>query len=218
MLSHACIKKIMIAVVIILVIAIAAWWWFKPGQSLPPQVNINLSDQPTLGNAQAKVSIVAFEDLKCGNCKRFNTALLPSIKAKYITPGLARYTVINLAFIPGSMPAANAARCLYMQNKDFFFPFIDYVYEHQPDETIDWATIPTLMTFASHIPGVDQDKLSQCIFDSRYTDFIKNNLTIAQQAMTGDSVSTPTVYVNGRVVVPLTMERFDEVYKAAQKD
>ena len=57
------------------------------------------------------------------------------------------------------MPAANAARCLYKQNPDWFFTFVDYVYQNQPPESEDWATIPRLVQFANVIPGVDAERL-----------------------------------------------------------
>ncbi|MCB1827806.1 MAG: DsbA family protein [Coxiellaceae bacterium] len=202
-------------IIIILAVAIAAAYLLinHPTTKLPKSVSIDTTDQPTMGNLDAKVHIVAFEDLKCHNCMRFSVSLFPTIKKKYIDTGKAKYTMINVAFINGSMPAANAARCLYKQNKKFFFPFIESIYENQPPESENWATIPKLIGFANNIKGVDKKKLSQCIYKSPYTNFINKNLQQAMKIM-GGVVATPTVYINGHKVQPLTIKRIDQMMKA----
>ena len=210
------IKITVLVIVLLALVAIGATYYLRPQPNLPKPIKIDTSDQPMLGKMSAKVHIIVFEDLKCHNCARFNMTLLPKIKKEYIDPGVAKYTMINLAFINGSMPAANAARCLYFQNKKFFFPFVKYVYFHQPSETQNWATLPNLIQFAKNIKGVDTQKLSQCIYKSPYTNFISGNLKIAVKAM-GDTIATPTLFVNGMIVKPLTLERFKTIVKAAKK-
>jgi len=211
-------KGMKIAVLVVLLIVIlggVGYYFYKPADPLPKSITINTAGQPVLGNKNAKVNIVAFEDLKCANCMRFNTTLLPKLKKKYIDTGVAKYTMVNLAFISGSMPAANAARCIYKQNNQAFFDFVKFVYNHQPPENENWATIPKLMEFASHVKGIDQQKLSTCIVKSPYTNFISNNMKIAGKAM-GEVIATPTIYVNGILVRPLTMTRFDQIIKAVR--
>lgn len=206
----------LLIILILLIIAIIAIYNFQPKPKLPPAVKINTKNQPTMGNPNAKVHIVAFEDLKCFNCKRFNNLFFDKIKKRYIDTGKAKYTMINLAFIPGSVPAANAARCLYAQNKNFFFPFVKYVYKNQPPEDQNWATIPTLMQFANHIKGVNKKKLAQCMITNRYVDIINNNFKIAQKIM--NPIATPSIYINGRIVEPLNMQRIDTLVSAAKAD
>ncbi len=205
-----------IIVVLLAAIAIAIGAvMLKPAAPLPPQKTINTANQPTLGNANAKVHIVAFEDLKCANCKLFNNNLLPKIKKKYVKTGVASYTMINLAFIDSSITAANAARCVYAQNKALFFPYVEYIYHHQPAEDTNWTTIPKLMEFASNIPGINNKKLSRCLVKGTYYGFINNNLKIARKIM-GETISTPTIYIDGRKLSPMTMKQVDRLVKAAQ--
>lgn len=214
--SH--IKKLVLIILAIAIILIAAAIFYSnnhPHKHKP--VFINTQGQPTMGYRNASVHIVVFEDLKCHNCARFDREIFPKLKKQYIDTRKAKYTVINLAFIPGSMPVANAARCLYKQNKAFFFRFVHTIYQHQPSESKNWATIPRLLQFANRIPGVDQKKLSQCLIESPYVDFIQDNLKLASQIM-GGQVATPTVYVNGRLVKPLTMKRLKALIDAAQSD
>ena len=203
------IKLLMIAIVLIIIAGVLFLILSpaKPHVALPNAVVIDTSNQPTEGNPQAKLNIVAFEDLKCGNCMRYNETLFPNIETNYIN-----YTIINLAFIQGSIPAANAARCIYMQNHAAFFDYVKYIYAHQPPEEQDWATIPTLMLFATHVSGINSDQLANCLVTSPYTPFFIANLALASKVM-GPDVATPTLYINGIKVDPLTWAHVQQIVK-----
>ncbi|MBW5802432.1 DsbA family protein [Coxiella endosymbiont of Ornithodoros amblus] len=180
--------------------------------ALTKAITINTKGQPTLGNPAAPVHIVAFEDLKCPNCARFNVEVLPGIKKKYINTGIAKYTLITLAFLPGSPPAGNAALCLYKQSKNYFFPFVSYFYQHQPDEIQNLATTPRLLQFARNsVRQANMKQLSNCIVSSHYSDALQKNLKIAKKTM--NPVAAPAVYVNGVNVEPLTQKRLEVLIK-----
>lgn len=217
--SNRWMKFSVIVIFILAIIGVVAAIYFKPKPvSTPSAIQIDTENQPTLGNPNTQIQFVAFEDLKCINCAHFETSLFPKIKKMYIDTGKAKYTLINLAFIEGSVPAANAALCIYAQNKNLFFPFVDYLFSHQPPETENWATIPTLLEFMGHIPGIeklDKDKLIGCLIDNTYSKQIDDNLKMAIATM-GGGVATPALYINGMQVIPLTLERIEELVSAAQ--
>jgi protein-disulfide isomerase len=186
-----------------------------PTAVLPKAVQIDTKNQPMMGNKSAPLHIVAFEDLKCSNCMRYNTTVFPKIYEHYIKPGKANYTIITLAFIPGSMPAANAARCVYDQSHDAYFDYVKYIYNNQPPENVNWATVPNLMLYATHVKGINSDKLAQCIVKSPYTQMFNDNLKILQGIMK-PPVGTPSLYINGVKVDPLSWKRFQQVTKELQ--
>ncbi|MCX7125876.1 MAG: thioredoxin domain-containing protein [Gammaproteobacteria bacterium] len=209
--NNSLIKIAILSILALVIVAVIAFVIIKPimfKKDLPKPITIDTQNQPTLGNPKAKITMVAFEDLKCSNCARFNTQIMPHIKKHFIDTGIAKYIMINLAFIQGSMPAANAARCVYMQNNNLFFGFTDYLFQHQPPEDQDWATIPTLMIDAGKIKGINTDQLAQCLVKSPYDQFIQNNLKQAMAIM-DKSVATPTLYINGIKVDPLTKKQID---------
>lgn len=210
------IKISVLFVISIVILGVVGFFIVKPilyKSDLPKPVTINTINQPMIGNPKAKIHFVVFEDLKCSNCARFNNTVFPYLKKKYIETSQANYTMINLAFIPGSMSAANAARCVYMQNNALFFPYIDYIYHHQLPEDQDWANIPTLLNYASKIEGIDVIKLGVCMLKSPYNQFISDNLKQASVLMNG-VVATPTLYINGIRVKNLTQSDIDEVVSA----
>ncbi len=215
--NKSALRNIVIVVVLLAVLAVILAFLFKPKVRSSQAVSIPTADQPMLGKPNAKIKIVVFEDLKCIACKIFNNSVMPKIKQTYIDPGIANYTVINLAFIPGSMPAANAARCLYQDNPQWFFTFVDYVYQNQPPEQLDWATIPKLVEFASHsIPEVDKQKLSRCIYESPHTDFIEKNFEIAKKAI-GETVMTPSIFINGHLAPEPSWKQIHDMIAAETK-
>ncbi len=175
---------------------------------LPPAQQINISGQPTIG--QGKITIVAFEDMKCSNCKRYATEIYPHIKSHYIDTGKATYVLIPLAFIQNSIPAGNAALCVYHQKPELFFQYVDYLYQHQPDEALDWATPETLTQFAQQVPGIDMQRFAACIQNNTYYTQLQQNLGLAGKVM-GDTIQTPTLYINGYLVTPMTIEQIEKV-------
>lgn len=209
-------KKIVIAIVMVIILIIILAFIFRPESNLPKPIAINTENQPVLGRKDAKINIVAFEDLKCAACKEFSNTIFPILKQKYIDTGIANFTFINLAFVPNSLPAANAAHCLYVQNPKFFFPFVEYVYANQPPEEENWATIPKLAEFAGHVKGADLSKLSQCIYDSPYNALFEKNFALAEQAI-GTPVMTPSVFINGIKVDPVTMAQIDKIINHIKK-
>lgn len=216
--NNTSIKKAMIAIIALIIIAFIAFFLLKPmliKKELPKPVVIDTQNQPTMGNPKATIHFVAFEDLKCSNCARFNKELMPYIQKHWIKTGKATYTMINLAFISGSLPAANAAHCVYRQNSSLFFEFTHYIFLNQPPEDENWATVPNLLTIASKIKGIDTNQLAECMVQSPYDAFIQNNLKQAMTLMHG-TVETPTIYINGIIVRPLTKSEIERVIKAVQ--
>lgn len=211
--NNKLIKITILCVLVLVAIASVSLLYFRPlliRAHLPKPVKIDTTHQPTLGNPNAKIHIVVFEDLKCVNCARFNNTVMPYIKKRYIDPGRAKYTMINLAFISGSLPAANTAHCIYMQNPASFFDFVDMIFHNQPPEEQNWATIPALMTLAAKIQGMNTDQLASCMIDNTYAPLIENNLKQAMKLM-NQAVETPAIYVNGIRVSPATKAQLDLV-------
>ena len=216
--NNSVVKKMMLGIIVLIVIALIGFFFVRPmliKKELPKPVVIDTQNQPTLGNPKAKVHMVVFEDLKCSNCARFNRELVPYIQKEFIDTGVAKYTMMNVAFIQGSMPAANAARCVYAQNQALFFDYTRTLFYHQPPEDEDWATVPYLLNYASQIKGIDTAQLGQCIVKSPYDSIIHNNLKQAMKIMNG-IVLTPTLYINGIVVKPLTKSQINRVIEAVK--
>jgi protein-disulfide isomerase len=175
---------------------------------------IDTTNQPSLGSPKAKIHVVVFEDLKCRACKTYSNDYFPLLKQKYIDTNKIDYSTILLAFISGSPPAANAAYCMYDQNPDFFYPFIETIYAKQPNENLDWATPANLLDFASNISTVNLETLQSCMQANTYADQLKKNYAQASKLM-NKAISTPTIYINGIKVDPLSASHIDQMIEEA---
>ncbi|MCB1181296.1 MAG: thioredoxin domain-containing protein [Chlamydiia bacterium] len=169
---------------------------------LPEGIPLNTKGQPTIGYPKARVHVVVFEEPKCDNCKDFNDKIFPKLKEDFIDTNKIIYTVIPVSFLPNSMPAAVALLCVYYTNplypnNDLFFTYLNYIYEHQPPEHTNWATLDTLVAFARNAsPAINRAHLKTCMEKEIYRIKIEKNNAYGRKIMDG-MLTTPTVYVNG---------------------
>jgi protein-disulfide isomerase len=49
------------------------------------------ADDMSMGDANAKVTVVEYASLACGHCAEWNKTVFPEFKAKYIDTGKVRY-------------------------------------------------------------------------------------------------------------------------------
>ncbi|CAH8244996.1 DsbA family protein [Paenibacillus melissococcoides] len=160
-----------------------------------PPVEFNIEGQPTLGNADAAVSIVEFGDYKCPACKIWNETIFPQLKADYIDTGKVKFTFLNKLVIARSDLAAEAAEEVYRQQPEAFWSFHHELYRAQQDEGKDWATAPFLVDFAQRtVPDLDTAQLEKALQDRTMRDEVTKDEQQAAQARVN---STPTLFVNG---------------------
>jgi protein-disulfide isomerase len=162
-------------------------------------------NDPSLGNANAKVTIVEFTDFECPYCRSFFIGAYPQLKKDYIDTGKARLVFRNfpLPFHDAAKPAALAALCANDQGK--FWQMHDEIFTEQqkqePTMTQVTKTISftpaDLKTWAAKI-GLDMQQFNQCVSSNKYTKQIDADTA----AGTGFSVDgTPTFFINGQVLV-----------------
>lgn len=182
---------------------------FVTRPELPPAVALNIRGQPTLGKSSAPVQVVIFEEPKCSNCREFNVQVFPKLKKSFIDTDLISYSTIMVSFLPDSMAAANALLSVYMAdplypNPDLFYTYLDYMYDHQPNEGSNWATRQTLLDFAQEAsPAINLHTLEERMDQESYRTKVEKNTHYGMQVMEGH-LATPTVYVNGIRVPDLT--------------
>ncbi len=88
-------------------------------KATPTTVQLSIKNKPSLGKADAPVTIVEVSDYQCPYCKRFVDNTLPQIKKEYIDTGKVRlvFKDLPLSFHKNARKAAQAAHCAGDQNK-----------------------------------------------------------------------------------------------------
>jgi len=143
----------------------------------------------TLGNPDAKVTLVIYEDFQCPFCGAiagFNPSLIQMLKQRdpnwapflpevmnYVKNGDVLFVYRDWAFLgPESTKAAEAARCAGDQGK--FWEYHDYLYSHQNGENEGNFSDTKLKSFAKNL-GLEVAIFSQCLDESKYAQAVANS-------------------------------------------
>jgi protein-disulfide isomerase len=162
---------------------------------------ISTQNRPMRGTADAKVTIVNFDDLECPYCARMHEQLFSATADRY--KGLVKFFYKDYPLVeihPWAMHAAVNSFCLADQSGEAYWRFVDYVHAHT--EEITGATHDL------HEAGKSLDKIAHDEGQRSKLDLAKLDGCIAKQDETavlasmkqGDSLgvnSTPTLFING---------------------
>lgn len=153
--------------------------------------------RPTLGAADAPITIRAFEDFTCPHCATFTTEELPTVRADYIDTGRARYEHWDFP-IPvnelWAVPVASAARGVGARNGDeAFFEFAEQIYASIGEYSAD------AVGEAAKAAGGDPCVALADMETETYAEVIGADRSSGVE--TGVN-GTPTVLINGESVMP----------------
>jgi len=178
------------------------------------QAKIDLKNVPSVGNANAPVTVVEFADFECPVCRQLHDELRTL---------LPKYPEVKFYFKdfpieqihPWAKTAALAGRCAFNQNPKSFWKIYDGFYEGQ--ELISAANAwDKAVDFAGQA-GLDQTAFKACLASPEASAAVDASVANAKLL---EVTSTPTLFVNGRRVVgadSATIERFIQFELAHQK-
>ncbi len=155
----------------------------------PPRYEVAIADHdPSRGPADAPITIVEFSEYQCPFCGRI-TPTLRQIEEKY--PGKIRlvfkdFPLPNHAQAP---KAAEAAHCAGEQGK--YWQLHDRLFANQQQ-----LQVPELKAHAVAV-GLDQAAFDQCLDSGKHAAIVQTDVELGSEM---GVQSTPTLYINGRVV------------------
>jgi len=166
-----------------------------------PADTLTIQGRPVRGVADAKVTIVNFDDLECPYCARMHAQLFPSTLDHY--KGLVKFVYKDYPLVeihPWAMHAAVDSACIAEQNGDAYWRFVDYVHEHGPDVAgtgKDVHEAAKNLDKMAHDEGerskLDLTKLDACVTK-------QDEAAIRASMKQGDGLGvngTPTMFING---------------------
>ena len=166
-----------------------------------PAEAIPIQDRPSRGPADAKVTVVNFDDLQCPYCARMHEQLFPSTQDHY--KGLVKFVYKDYPLLeihPWAMHAAVDAACIGDQNGEAYWKFVDYVHAHGEevsgtphDMHASWKTLDKLAHDEGERSKVDLTKLDACTSKQDET-------AVRASIKLGNSLGvngTPTLFING---------------------
>jgi len=161
---------------------------------------IGVDDDPQLGKADAKVTIIEFGDYQCPLCRAFWRDTLPRIKKEYVDTGRVRIVFRDFPIQdihPEATVTAMAGECAEDQGK--FWEFHDKAFREQDRRGRDIVRykVADVKRWAMDI-GLEAAAFNECLDSERHkAEVEKDYKDGADIGMTG----TPVFFINGRAVV-----------------
>lgn len=184
----------------LLVFGLVGFFLAHHSTTLPAPVAFDVSQQPAMGRVDAPVHLVAFEDVKCVNCREFQEHVFPILKKEYIDTGKVLFTVVPLSFLEDSEMVSNAILTVYYHNPNRFFSYLERVEKAFAQENEGWDSEEGLLGYAAEVGGIDLPYLQASLQTRKYLPALRQNLSLAKKLM-GQGVAIPSLYING-VAIP----------------
>jgi protein-disulfide isomerase len=165
-----------------------------------PRRNVASAGHPTIGPANAPITIVEFGDFQCPFCKRAQPTL-KEVLAHYPKKVRLVYMDFPLPFHPHAMDAAKAARCAEEQGK--FWQYHDGLFVDQAKES------PADLKSLAKKLGLNTTRFDSCFEKAKYQNAIEQD--VAEGKKLGVD-GTPSFYIDGRPLVgAVPYENFQQV-------
>lgn len=172
------------------------------------RAKIKLGDSPSLGPADAKLTVVEFSDFECPHCQEVYSIL------KVVEPEFPQVRFVFKNFPleqihPWAMTAALAGRCVYKSGSSAdFLKFQDSVFTNQDAVTADSAW--DQLTQYAIAAGVSADALHSCMTAPDTKAAVEADLAEGK-ALGVDS--TPTFFINGRPFVGGDRQSLEQIIR-----
>lgn len=153
------------------------------------KVNIDSAGEPSMGAANAPITVVEFTDFRCGYCRKVR-GTVDELHKKY--GDKIRWVIKDSPFQPGSMIMHKAANCVAQQNPALYWKYFDlmFVDSRAPGITTDAGLEERAVRL-----GADAGKMRTCMKDPAMDAEIQKDL---EEGGTAGVKGTPAFFVNGR--------------------
>ena len=145
----------------------------------------------TVGNKDAKITIIAFESLTCSHCANFHKNVYPELKKEYLDTGLAKIEFRHFPLDFAAFNASKVAQC----NNDGNSDILESLYANQQKwvkgSSVEEAN-KNLQIFLKN-EGFSID-FESCVNNKNIEDFVLNDRI--EGAKNFKISSTPTIIIN----------------------
>ena len=166
-----------------------------------PTRHIPISGRPVRGNADAKVTVISFDDLECPFCAAMHRELFPETINHY--GNLVRFVYKDDPLVeihPWAMHAAVDANCLAAQNGKAYWNYVDYLHAHGDEVT---GTEHNLQKSFATLDRIARDQVAPYKLQSATLDAClskQDETTIRESMHEADALGvdgTPSLFIDG---------------------
>ena len=180
-------------------------------QSLPPVEK--MTAERSLGNQNAKVTVIEYASLTCPHCAAFHTGPWPTIKKEYLDTGKIKFIYRDFPLDRVALAASMIARCA---PEERYFGIISLMFETQ-DTWRNAANPQAALESIGRLAGMPAETLQTCLQNRAVFDAVMKQRDDGDQKFKIES--TPTILVNGKKIDgSLDIGRFREVVDQALSD
>ncbi len=161
-----------------------------------------MADGTAMGDPNAPVKVVVYEDFQCSACRNYSLSIEPLIVQNYVAPGKVYYEFQQFPFLDSNSPgneshqAATASMCAAAQGR--FWDYHDILFANWIGENVGSFTDKRLVAFAEDL-GLNIDEFNACFKSNEFQNKINEDLAAGRSAGVN---STPSIFVNGQLVPP----------------
>ena len=146
-----------------------------------------------IGNADAKISIIAFESLTCSHCANFHKDVFPDLKKDYLDTGLAKIEFRHFPLDIAAFNASKVAQC----NNDGDSKILNSLFANQQKWVKGSSATEANQNLKKFLEseGFNID-FEACINDEKIEDFILNDRIDGVKKFKVNA--TPTIIINDK--------------------
>ncbi len=155
---------------------------------------LSRQSSPSIGPADAPVTISAFEDFQCPDCADDTKLVKEQLPAEFGKQIRIVFHDYPLARHKWAMDAAIAGRCAFRGSNELFWNYYSWMFAHQPDinETNIQAKIAEFAAAANA-----GDSFHSCVANRATETEVKDSI---KDALALEVQGTPTLFLNGRML------------------
>lgn len=161
----------------------------------PERMSVSADDDPSIGPADAPVTIVEFSDYQCPYCKRFRDQTLDQLLSTY--EGKIRFVYRDFplnGIHPAAQQAAEAAECADDQGQ--FWAMHDLIFQGQNALAKAPGATDLFKVYAAKLK-LDMEQFSTCLESGMHASEVQRDL---EDGIAYGVNDTPTFFINGQLV------------------
>ncbi len=197
-------------------LAVAALLTLSLAACNKPQAYQALPDDMSLGNKDAKVTVVEYASVGCPICARWDKEVFPAFKAKYIDSGKVHYVFREMLVGDTSEQTVAVAGFLLARcaGKDKYFQVNEAVFANQMGV---FASPREALLDIAKSAGMNEEQFNKCTSDEAAIQAL--NARVEKNAKDHDIGGTPTFEINGHKMEPgyHSLAEIDAVIESAGK-
>ena len=176
----------------------------------PEDIDTSMIPEMSMGNPEAKVTVVEYASFTCPHCARFHTDVFKQLKADYIDTGKINFIYREVYFDRYGLWAAIVARCGEgAENR--YFGIAEMLYDQQSvwARQDDPAAIVESLRRMGKTAGLTDAQLDQCLTDG---DNAQALYALWLQRSESDGItSTPSFIIDGKTYKNMSYDEFRSI-------